>query len=129
MALFNDIAGANGAVPDRDFITESKLRVSQAQFGDGYSQRFVDGLINPESKTYNLKFSNRSNTEINAITSFLKSRSGYQAFDWIPPGDSTAVYVVCSRWDVTYVTNSIKSLNMTFEEVKDPTLKPTLVFA
>lgn len=74
-------------------------RVLGAAFGDGYQQRVGDG-INTISPEWSLTFS-RVIADIDAIEAFLEARAGEESFDWTPPGESTAIKVVCPEWGKT----------------------------
>lgn len=76
-------------------VTESS-RVREAQFGDGYSQSYPEG-INSGVFKYSLRF-NGTHEEIEEILSFLRSKRGSQEFTFTPPFTSTEVKVVCKEW-------------------------------
>lgn len=100
-----------------------KVRV--ARFGDGYEQRAAYG-INNNRQRWNLTFDKKKGnldptaaaTEIESIDAFLVSRGGAEAFNWIPPGQTSALKFVCrqhSRRLDNYVV--VQSITATFEEV------------
>lgn len=91
-------------------------RVKQVSFGDGYEQRVADG-INTLRQMWQLNFSNRTLTEINAIDTFLRARGGIEAFDWTPPRASVAGKFVCRSWQRTAVAGVIDSISAKFEQV------------
>lgn len=107
-------------VPDRGFSKESTSKVTGAQFGSGYSQRITVG-INTRDESWELSFRNRSIADINAIVSFLETNNGVDYFYWTPPGESTAVKVICSKWNVDYNSEFSKSLSCSFKRVYDLT--------
>ena len=94
----------------------------EAPFGDGYTQRAVDGLNN-ERRIYDVVFDALSYTDYETILAFMQARSwNVEAFLWTPPNDDTE-----RQW--TYVKNSWKrvfhrggqtvSLTMQFREEFD----------
>lgn len=81
-----------------DFGATKKLqpKVNSISFGDGYEQRARNGLnTNPQS--WDLAFSNRTDTEAEAIDDFLAARGGAESFDWTPYNESAGKYV-CKEW-------------------------------
>ncbi len=72
--------------------TENEPRIKKIQFGEGYVQRFSDG-INNILPAINLEFECDLN-EVTAILHFLTTRAGVESFCWIPP----APYGILSRW-------------------------------
>jgi phage-related protein len=90
-------------------------RVRSAQFGDGYSQRTADG-INNKPREWQLTFTQRK-TYIDAINTFLDTRSGVESFDWTDPEGHTAKYV-CASWNRSLNgTDVVSTLAATFTEV------------
>lgn len=91
-------------------------RVRSARFGEGYEQRVGDG-INTMPGQWSLSFS-REASIIDAIEGYLVAAGGINAFDWTPPGESTAVRVVCREWSRTPHTGLRSgALMATFEQV------------
>ena len=66
-----------------------KMRVLEAQFGDGYTQRAGDGL-NVTQSEWNVVFNDLIDTEAETIRAFLEARAGVEAFYWTPPGEAVA---------------------------------------
>ena len=75
---------------------QSKPRVRNVQFGDGYQQRSADG-INVAGDSWSLTFANRTDSEAGLILAFLEARNGLESFDWTPPGGSLQRWV-CPEW-------------------------------
>lgn len=94
-----------------------KPRVRVVEYGDGYSQRAVEGL-NPISETWNLVFDIRSDADTDDILQFLADHVGL-AFSWIPPGRSVPMRVMCNEWQRTFTTNGINGVRATFVQVFD----------
>lgn len=84
--------------PQEEAAGKVRLRMNQAQYGDGYSQRAGDG-INGKSQTWNLTFKGNA-ARIDAIRAFLDARGGWQSFFWTP---SLGVqgYYVAGEYDLT----------------------------
>lgn len=105
--------------PDFGAGKASKPTISPVKFGDGYEQRAAVGL-NTNPKTWNLAFSKRDISEIDAIDSFLDARGAVERFSWTPPRASDPVVVVCRQWSRTYENAAMDSLTATFDEVFEP---------
>jgi phage-related protein len=91
-------------------------RVKVARFGDGYEQRVVDG-INAQAARWSLTFS-RETADLDAIEAFLRARGAAEAFDWLAPGATATIRVVCREWTRTPHTGlRTGELSCTFEEV------------
>jgi len=103
-------------VPDRNFSKNTKPRVLEAKFDDGYSQRVASTLNNLQQE-WKLVFKNRDITEINAILGFLESKYGVNAFTWTPPGGVQEVKVICQNWTEKYVTDTVGTLTAVFRRV------------
>ena len=91
------------------------------KLGDGYQQRFVQGLpANKRLITLNLTF-NVSTTDATTIDTFLDARFDDQAnFDFTPPHHSSALKFVCTRRSRTAILDNRVTMNLTFEEVAEP---------
>ena len=69
---FTDLTSTNRK-PDKGYTRQTQPRVLSTAFGDGYSQRLIDG-INPLKETINVSFSTRTAAEIDHIISFFESK-------------------------------------------------------
>lgn len=105
-------------VPSRGIQSSSKPRVTIAQFGDGYSQRKLDG-INAVVKEWNLNFINKENAEAEAILAFFETKAGAEAFLWTPPYTSTQYKVICTEWSYTQDSHIAISISAKFTQVFD----------
>jgi phage-related protein len=105
-------------VPNYGASQDIQPRVKSAKFGDGYEQRFNDG-INSLAQVWSLSFSNRVFSEINSIEDFLKARAGVEYFEWTPPRQTTPIKVICRQWQrqISFATSD--SLTAKFEQVFD----------
>lgn len=107
-------------IPSKGFQKTNSVRVNNITFGDGYSQRYADG-INTVSGEWALTFGSRSISDANAIETFLKARNGVDFFLWTPPGEVSAVKVICQEWTRQYDSHISATINATFKQVFDTT--------
>lgn len=98
---------------------DTKARVLKAAFGDGYVQRVADGR-NSIVGMYSVMFQNLRESEAATLLDFLKARKGYQAFNYTPPGESTARLWVCEEWSKNHTDANIVSVTAKFQEVFTP---------
>ncbi len=64
-------------------------RVLRADFGDGYSQRAVDGL-NTARQEWQLQWTQLTKAQATQLKDFFIARGGAEAFNWTPPDEATA---------------------------------------
>lgn len=102
--------------PDADATTTREPRIREAKFGDGYSQRAQDGL-NADMARWSVRFSGRSQSEGEAIDEFLAEQGGVTAFDWTPPGGTTALKWVCRKWNRSYASYESQTVSAEFQQV------------
>ena len=129
---FTDLTSTNRK-PDKGYTRQTTPRVLLAQFGDGYSQRLIDG-INPLAETISVSFSTRDKGEIDHIISFFESKGGVSSFTfnvnqqyYSSPGvtsetdvtstDQLALKVICSSWNKTHNFGDYWSATATFVRV------------
>ena len=129
---FTDLTSTN-RIPDKGYTRQTQPRVLTAQFGDGYSQRLIDG-INPLKETINVTFNTRDKAEIDHIISFFESKGGVSSFTFnvnqqyysspgvtsetdVTSSDELALKVVCSSWNKTYNFGDYWSATATFVRV------------
>ena len=110
-------SAVNNINPTKGVKNSVQPRVLKAQFGDGYVQRSTDG-INSISETWTISFVNRTTAEGDLILEFLEARGGVEAFSWTPPYASSAIHVVCYKWDSTLpLAPDTTTVNCTFTKV------------
>lgn len=102
-------------LPDNGCTYEVKPNVRVAKYGDGYEQRQANGL-NTMPKTWNLRFSVRTDAEANTIVSFLEAQASVLAFDWVDPNGSAGKYV-CRQWSRTKDRYNLNTVTAVFEQV------------
>ena len=60
------------------------FNVLKANFGDGYSQRAINGL-NSARQEWTVVWQQLSETDADTVTDFLDARLGAETFDWTTP--------------------------------------------
>ena len=100
-----------------DFGATKKLqpKINAISFGDGYEQRARNGL-NTNPQTWDLSFSNRTDTEAEAIDAFLTARGGVESFDWTPYNESAGKYI-CKEWSKSIDGFNRNAIQATFIQV------------
>ena len=105
---------------DRGFQRKTQHRVLVAQFGDGYSQRVLDG-INPKNEEFMVSFNNRSASSINLLAKYLDFQAGKSFTFTVTDYDGdTGIKVMCDSYDITYQQENVHSLMTTFKRVYEP---------
>lgn len=90
-------------------------RTRAAKFGDGYEQRFVDGL-NAKLPSWDVSFPGKTSAEANAIDDFLSDLDGVGTFDWTDPRGNAGKFL-CREWRLTEVGSDTVNVSATFEQV------------
>jgi phage-related protein len=108
------------AQPSYNSSEDHTPRVLTASFGDGYSQRSLDG-INNDPGLFNLVWTNLLDAESDNIVNFLSARAGVVAFTWTPPRGSVAIAVTCKKWNKTWTDAGAQQLTAEFRQVFDIT--------
>lgn len=101
--------------PDQGASQKPELAVLEAKFGDGYVQRAKDG-INNVKQVWDLRFTLRPKTEIDAIETFLRTHAGVTSFTWDTPKGET-VRFICKMYSTSYNHDYDCSASATFEQV------------
>jgi phage-related protein len=110
--------------PSYNLSVNHTPRTINISFGNGYEQRFQDGIFNDLIKI-NLKFEHRDIKEAKAINHFLKSRKGVESFVFEniqePHNDLTAgghvKLFICKAWDSEFVFYNNYTITAQFEQV------------
>jgi phage-related protein len=105
--------------PDYSAQLTRTPNVKQIKFGDGYMQRQAQGM-NTTPEAWDLTFSNRTQTEADAIDDFLSAANGIDSFDWTPPNEADPIKVICSSWQKTFVAAGATTITATFSQVFEP---------
>ncbi len=104
-------------VPSYGVSVKKAPQVRAMRFGDGYEQRASFG-INTMPRMWELSFNGRTQTESEAIESFLSDKKGVDFFTWTPPTGSAGRFV-CRAWVLNLVEVDCYNISATFEEVFD----------
>jgi phage-related protein len=104
--------------PSFEATESSKPRAHKFQAGDGYEQRIRFGT-HTDPKEWSLTFSERTNTERDAILTFLEARAAVESFDWTTPRGSAGKYI-CEEWQVTMRAYNFNTIQATFRQVFEP---------
>jgi phage-related protein len=99
---------------------KTEMKVLEADFGDGYTQRVADGL-NSIKETWTVDWKNIEKVDAFEIVNFLKARKGFEAFYWTPPGELSARLWTCKTFDGPTPTegNYLYNVGATFREEFD----------
>tara|TARA_Y100000401_G_C8293465_1_gene210048 strand:+ start:221 stop:805 length:585 start_codon:yes stop_codon:yes gene_type:complete len=110
--------------PSYNFSSKSQPRTINITFGNGYEQRFQDGIFN-DLITLTLSFEHRDIKEARAIGHFLKARKAIESFTFEnlpePHNDlSSGGYkklFVCKSWDSQFIFYNNYTINAEFVQV------------
>ena len=109
--------------PSYNLQANHKPRVNSVVFGNGYEQRFQDGIFN-DLLTINVKFEHRDIKEARAINHFLKSRKAVESFIFedLPEPHNDLVSAgyrkmfVCKSWTSEFVFYNNYTITADFEQ-------------
>lgn len=93
-------------VPDVPTDRADTWRLKVAKFGDGYSQRTLDG-INPLDKQWSVSFVNRTAECINEMVDYLESQKA-AAFNYLEQQTGIMYRVFCDSWSVNWAVRRSK---------------------
>jgi phage-related protein len=123
MATFNDATvgtSTGGTTPDFNASKQSEPQIRTVKFGDGYQQRLQYGL-NTNPKTWDLKWTAKTNADADAIEAFFDARANDAAsFTWTPPAAGGAGQYICRQWTRTLDYANINTITATFVQVYEP---------
>ena len=92
-------------------------KVKSIKFGDGYEQKFEDGINNDLIKI-SLTFDGRNMKEATAILHFLESRSGTDFFFFTPPSPyNTRRKFTCRQFSSNIVSQGVINVSASFDQV------------
>jgi phage-related protein len=107
-------------VLDKNSSRSTTHRVLNANFGDGYEQRVLDG-INTKQETFNVSFNNRPKDEINLIAAYLDKKASENFTLSVSVLSGTeSVLVVCDSYNIAYIHEDYHNLTGTFRRVYEP---------
>lgn len=105
--------------PNNQISHDWKPNVEILRFGDGYTQRNVQG-IRAQTKTYTLQYDNLTLAERNTIYDFITERLGAVAFGFQFLGEaSTRIFICYDGVRETRNAGNFFNLEFTMEEVAD----------
>lgn len=103
--------------PGRDSRRRKYNRFLQADFGDGYGQRALDG-VNTELEEWTLSFTDRPKSEIDTLVAFFDSLNAVDHFEWTPPDEVTAKqWVQNGEYEVTFSGFDTRSMSVPIKRV------------
>ena len=92
-------------------------RVQTIKYGDGYEQRFKDGIFN-NLLNISLNFSGRNEREATAISHFLDEKEGMDDFFFTPPSPHQNIRkFICKEWQTIMEFNDSYNISVTFQQV------------
>lgn len=97
---------------------EAQFRVLSADFGDGYSQRTVDGL-NSKSEEWQMVWNTLTNDQAAILKNFFDYCQGAESFDFTAPGDTVSKKWVCKTYSPTPINAAYQNITAKFERVFD----------
>lgn len=113
MAVFDWVESASTQL-------EEEPRIKSTRFGDGYEQRWSDGL-NPIAQRWSVRFSEAENASADAIVQFFRDRGGVEPFDWTPLWHTASRRFVCRRWSRAQPDEwGFSDISAEFEQVFEP---------
>jgi len=118
---FNDFC-AEKDIPNPSFDTNMKAstNILKAKFGDGYSQRGLNGL-HPVETSWNLSWSELKLEQIKEIEKYFSSRNGIRSFIWTPIRYEhlAAKRFTAPSWSRGYVGSTHDSFSVAFNQEFD----------
>ena len=109
MSIFTWLPSYSGSSGDTSFKTRA------AQFGDGYSQRVVDGVNNIQ-RTWQVSF-DLPEDQMNEIDAFLRATKGVESFTWTPPEGPIGKWIVPEGFSRVPVGFASTNISATFKEI------------
>lgn len=104
--------------PSKGFRKNVTPRVKEARFGDGYSQRIVDG-INPLDTQWELTWQGRPVAQASEMMDFFEEKGGAEGFLWTPEGETKQYSVICTEWSRSYDSHITATVSATFVRIYD----------
>ena len=100
--------------------TSHKPLITVIRFGNGYEQR-INKNINPDLKTFQLKFELKTEKEAYSIVHFLQDKAATKAFAYDPPTiyseQTYRTRYVCREWETNFNFKENYTINAKFDEV------------
>lgn len=105
-------------VPDNDLDVAVEIKLFNADFGDGYSQRAGKGLNNTK-RTFPLTWSNITEAEKATLKTFFENHSTGQMFYYTLPDEDTVRKFYLKAYTIKYQAADQYMAKATVEEVYD----------
>lgn len=93
-------------------------KVLKADFGDGYSQRAVDGINNDPSQR-SFSWTNLTEDEKDQIDKFFIARRGAESFFYDHRNKGVPLVYICTEWEVVDVDYDVYTVTASFQQVYD----------
>jgi phage-related protein len=90
--------------PMRGVGISTAMRINEVIGIDGYTDRRTRG-INPATHSWDLSFPFTAIADHQAMNDFL-SVNCLDGFNFLPPGQTTAVFVTCDTWSSTVIARA-----------------------
>lgn len=92
-----------------------KVKILQAEFGDGYSAPTPDGL-NHIRRVLDLRWDVLERDDKDEIADFLKAQQGTKPFLYTMPGEPSPVRYTCKEWSVTAQAAQLYAVTAIFRQ-------------
>lgn len=106
--------------PSYTSAIQHKPDVKPIRFGNGYEQRISQSL-NPDLKTFQFNFDQRTEQEARAILHFLIDKSAKKSFAYNPPNiyaeTTYKTRYLCREWETNFVFKDNYAIKAKFEEI------------
>ena len=94
-----------------------KSSVIETRYGDGYSQRLLDG-VNAQRQAWNCQFDVRADTDADSMMEFFYEHAA-RSFEWIAPRAASAKRYIAKEPSRVFVGPNVSAVKVTFEQVFD----------
>lgn len=103
-------------VPSLPLSFDETPRLNGPQFGDGYTQRALDGL-NSLDQTMDVSWDPISKAERNQVLAFFRARAGVSAFSYTLDGETRTF--IATTWKSTKISGNHYTMTATLKRVFD----------
>lgn len=97
---------------------ETEYRILEVQYGNGYSQRALDGL-NASMSSWNVSWENIPFAQFQALVAAFDAAYGIDYFTWQAPGDATTKKWIVQKWSRAAASGNYYSVSATLKQVFD----------
>jgi phage-related protein len=102
-------------LPDYGASNKPRVKLLEAEFGDGYTQAAADGMNHIRAE-WTLHWPVLDPLDAEEIEDFLMEHGGYQCFFWTAPHRSSPQKWTCKEWTITIAGPYHCSISATFIE-------------